>query len=115
VNERPILGNNRTPPSGGIDPRPPNLCPACRLPITTVGRLVAAVDDAGQPFVFALCHRCSHRLDGLPHQLQNKSLERALIPLARHPERYVIRAFESSVEAHLYCHLAAEAPHGDHQ
>ena len=48
--------------------------------------------------------------------LQKKPLERVLIPLARHPERYAIRAFETSVEAHLYCHLAAEeAPHGDHQ
>ena len=51
-----------------------------------------------------------------PTGCRRKPLERALGPLARHPERYAIRAFETSVEAHLYCHLAAEeAPHGDHQ
>ena len=77
---------------------------------------MAAVNDAGKPFVLPSAGDAAAALMASPHQLQKKPLERVLIPLARHPERYAIRAFETSVEAHLYCHLAAEeAPHGDHQ
>mgnify|MGYP000947783414 FL=1 len=74
------------------------------------GRLVAAIDDAGQPFVFTLCRRCSARLDGLPHPTQLKAMARAVEVLARHPERYGIRVFDSIDQAHLFVALEAEAP-----
>jgi hypothetical protein len=108
-NTTPDMGNSRSEPLRGFTPAT-YLCPACRLPMHAVGRLVSATDDAGLPFVFKICRRCNDRLNGLPFLLQKRAMERAIGPLASHPERYEIASFETVAQANLYCALAAENP-----
>jgi len=83
-------------------------CPLCRLPMAQTGRLVAYRDDVGQHFAFAVCRRCSGRLERLPIPTQQKQLNIAVSALAAHPERYSIEFFASAAEAKLYVTLEAE-------
>ncbi len=86
-----------------------NGCPLCRMPMKAAGRLVAAIDEARQHFVFSVCRPCADRLDRLPNRLQRKQLNLAIAALARHPERYLPPLFfESGDAASLYCRLEAE-------
>lgn len=76
--------------------------------MNSVGRLVAACDDAGQHFCFAICSNCTGRLERLPINVQKKQLEAAVGILAAHPERYELKFFKSATEAHLFVTLEAE-------
>lgn len=82
-------------------------CPLCRLPIRTIGRLVSAIDDARQNFVFPVCNHCAARLDRLPERLQRRQLAIAIRNLADDPDEYGIRLFDDAVSASLFCHLEA--------
>lgn len=72
------------------------------------GRLVAFKDDAGQSFSFAVCPRCTGRLDRLPVRLQSRQLDSAIRNLERHPERYWFKTFPDEFSARTYVHLEAE-------
>lgn len=74
-----------------------------------VGRLVSFRDDVGLSFTFAICSRCSGRLDRLPVRQQGRQLDTAINNLAKHPDRYKFRAFDSEAAAHLFVNLEAEA------
>lgn len=87
-------------------------CPLCRLPMARKGRLIAATDDLGQSFAFAICERCTGRLERLPLRLQGRQMDAAVSNLERHPERYEIRFFESEAAAQLYTVLEAESLRG---
>ncbi len=84
------------------------ICPLCRLPMAQIGRLVAFTDRAKQSFTFDICTRCSSRLDRLPAPQQDGQVHVAICNLAKHPERYRLRAFDSQAAAHLFVHLQAE-------
>lgn len=84
-------------------------CPLCKLPMRRIGRLVSAVDDVQQHFVFAVCAQCASRLERLPKALQHKLLNLAVAVLARHPDRYPApQFFASAIEADLFVLLEAE-------
>lgn len=83
-------------------------CPLCRIPMRNAARLIAFRDDAGSPFAFELCNRCSTRLDRLPVRLAHRQLEIAVSHLARSPERYYLKFFESDIEARIFVQLEAE-------
>jgi hypothetical protein len=83
-------------------------CPMCRLRLIQTGRLIAFRDDAGQHFAFAICQRCSGRLARLPVRIQHQQLNAAVSAIAAHPERYLVRFFDSAVEARLFVALEAE-------
>ena len=72
------------------------------------GRLVSFTDDVGQSFSFAICPRCSVRLDRLPVRQQGRQMDIAIANLANHPERYQFRAFGSEIEARLFVKLESE-------
>lgn len=77
--------------------------------MNAVGRLVAATDDAGQVFTFAVCARCALRLDRLPVHIQRRQMFAAFRQISRHPERYPdLRQFPSRAAAHLFVVLEAE-------
>ena len=86
-----------------------NNCPLCRLPMARPGRLVAFTDDAGLSFTFCICPRCAGRLDRLPLRQQGKQLDIAINNLAKHPELYQMRFFDSEAAAHLFVTLEAKA------
>ena len=73
-----------------------------------VGRLIAFKDFAGEAFAFAICPRCHARLERLPMRVQQTQLSAAVGILARHPERYELRHFDSVEAAHLFVALEAE-------
>ena len=86
-----------------------HLCPHCRCPLGQPGRYVQGNDEAGLFFVFALCVRCSRRLDRLPIQQQLRSHDRAARLMATRPGRYLVKTFSEEVAARAYCMLEAEA------
>ncbi len=82
-------------------------CPLCRLGMRRIGRLVAGQDDENHHFVFAICDRCTARLDRLPVKLQRRQMQVAISNLARSSGRCLVRFFENSIEANIYCQLEA--------
>jgi len=84
------------------------ICPLCRFPLAWAGRLVAFCDHAGQSFTFTICPRCSGRLDRLPGRQQGRQMDIAIANLAKHPDRYRFRAFDSEIEARLFVKLESE-------
>lgn len=72
------------------------------------GRLVAGNDDDDHHFVFAICDRCTLRLDRLPVKLQRRQLQVAVANLARDPDRYLLWCFENEVQARLFCRMEAD-------
>lgn len=83
-------------------------CPLCRLGMRKIGRLVAGQDDANHHFVFAVCDRCTARLDRLPVKLQRRQMQVAISNLARRSsDRFLVRFFETSIEANIYCQMEA--------
>lgn len=82
-------------------------CPLCRLGMRKIGRLVAGQDDANHHFVFAVCDRCTARLDRLPVKLQRRQMQVAISNLARQSEGRVLWFFDTEVEARIYCQMEA--------
>ena len=73
------------------------------------GRLIAAVDDVRQNFVFSICRPCTFRLERLPLRLQRAQMAIAIRELTRHPERYPAPVFFDTPEAAtIYCRLEAD-------
>ncbi len=87
------------------------ICPLCRLPMAQTGRLVAFRDHLGQSFTFTICPRCSGRLDRLPVRQQGRQMDVAISNLAKHPERYQMKAFDSWDAAYLYIQLETKLQH----
>lgn len=77
----------------------------CRRPLTELGRLYAFRDDAKNSFTFAICHLCAIRLTKLPVKVQRQQERASVGNVARCPERYQTKAFDSWNAAYLYIQL----------
>ena len=81
--------------------------------MASIGRLVQFTDDAGHAFTFAICPRCSTRLDRLAEPQQKKTIASCLGILARNPERYYVKPFASEIEARAFVVLESERLRGN--
>lgn len=72
------------------------------------GYYVVARDAVGLFFTFVVCRRCTDRLKRLPNPVQDRQLSAAVGHIAKHPERYDYRAFNSREEAVIYARLEAD-------
>lgn len=81
--------------------------------MASIGRLVQFTDEAGRAFTFSICPRCNERLLRLPIPLQYKQMGACVGILARHPERYDVRPFESELEARAFVVLESERLRGE--
>lgn len=83
-------------------------CAYCRRPLQTIGRIVAANDDAGQHFTFPICAHCTARLDRLPVRLQRRHLQIAIRHLASAPAEYDVIFHGSAAAAAIFVRLEVE-------
>lgn len=78
-----------------------------------IGRLVQFTDEASHAFTFAICPRCNARLLRLPTPQQYKQMGACVGILARHPDRYDVKPFESEIDARAFVVLESERLRGD--
>ena len=83
-------------------------CPVCKSPMSTFGRMVVVIDDAGRPFVFAICRRCLIRLAPVSKSRINRQLVAALGVIARRDDLYEVQGFDTLIEARIFCELETE-------
>jgi hypothetical protein len=69
---------------------------------------VQSVDDAGVPFVFALCLPCRLRLDRLPANARRRQHDIAIRRLVEDPPSYPIKLFDTEIEARIFLALVTE-------
>lgn len=83
-------------------------CPLCRRPLRGAGLIAQGQDDAGCPYLIAICDQCARRLVKLPTPRRVRQITAALNVVLKSPDHFHHLAVADKAEAAVLCGMAGD-------